>query len=93
MVAIQDPLPDAVPVAAWLPNEPVLGAEHGLYCVGCCWMLMSLLFVGGMMNVLWIAGLALLVLAEKAVPTGHLIPRLAGAGMTAAGLFFLFRAV
>ena len=70
-----------------------LGAEHGLYCVGCCWMLMSLLFVGGVMNVLWIAGLALLVLAEKAVPTGHLIPRLAGAGMTAAGLFFLFRAV
>ncbi|MGH8245724.1 MAG: DUF2182 domain-containing protein [Gammaproteobacteria bacterium] len=69
-----------------------LGAEHGLYCVGCCWVLMALLFVGGVMNVLWIAGLAILVLVEKVVPTGRLIPRLAGAGMAAAGLFFLFRA-
>ena len=69
-----------------------LGAEHGLYCVGCCWVLMALLFVGGVMNVLWIAGLAILVLVEKAAPTGRLIPRLAGAGMTAAGLFLLFRA-
>jgi predicted metal-binding membrane protein len=69
-----------------------LGAEHGLYCVGCCWVLMALLFVGGVMNVLWIAGLAILVLVEKAAPTGRLISRLAGAGMTAAGLFLLFRA-
>lgn len=69
-----------------------LGAEHGLYCVGCCWVLMALLFVGGVMNVLWIAGLAILVLVEKLVPTGRLIPRLAGAGMAAAGLFLLFRA-
>jgi predicted metal-binding membrane protein len=69
-----------------------LGAEHGLYCVGCCWVLMALLFVGGVMNVLWIAGLAILVLMEKIVPTGHLIPRLAGAGLAAAGLFLLIRA-
>ena len=69
-----------------------LGAEHGLYCVGCCWVLMALLFVGGVMNVLWIAGLAILVLVEKVVSTGRLIPRLAGAGMAAAGLILLFRA-
>jgi len=69
-----------------------LGAEHGLYCIGCCWVLMALLFVGGVMNVLWIAGLAILILVEKVVPTGRLIPRLAGAGMVAAGLFLLFRA-
>jgi predicted metal-binding membrane protein len=69
-----------------------LGAEHGLYCIGCCWALMALLFVGGVMNVLWIAGLAVLALMEKVVPTGRLIPRLAGAGLVAAGLFLLFRA-
>jgi predicted metal-binding membrane protein len=69
-----------------------LGAEHGLYCIGCCWVLMALLFVGGVMNVLWIAGLAILILLEKVVPTGRLIPRLAGAGLAAAGLFLLFHA-
>ena len=70
-----------------------LGLEHGAYCVGCCWALMALLFVGGVMNVLWIAGLAILVLLEKVVPVGRLIPRLAGAVMTAAGLFLVFRAL
>jgi predicted metal-binding membrane protein len=70
-----------------------LGAGHGLYCVGCCWVLMVLLFVGGVMNVLWIAGLAILILLEKVVPTGRLIPRLAGAGLGAAGLFLLARAL
>jgi predicted metal-binding membrane protein len=68
-----------------------LGAEHGFYCVGCCWALMALLFVGGVMNVLWIAGLAILVLLEKVVPTGRLIPRLAGTALVAAGLFLLSR--
>jgi predicted metal-binding membrane protein len=70
-----------------------LGAQHGIYCVGCCWLVMTLLFVGGVMNVLWIAGLALLVLAEKVVLAGLLIPRLAGAGMIAAGFFVLSQAV
>ena len=42
-----------------------MGWEHGLYCLGCCWILMCLLFVGGVMNLLWIAGLALFVLLEK----------------------------
>ena len=45
-----------------------LGAAHGLYCLGCCWSLMLLLFVGGVMNLAWIAGLALLVLVEKLAP-------------------------
>ena len=44
-----------------------MGWEHGLYCLGCCWILMGLLFVGGVMNLLWIAGLALFVLLEKAL--------------------------
>jgi predicted metal-binding membrane protein len=69
-----------------------LGAEHGSLCVGCCWVLMALLFVGGVMNLLWIAGLTIFVLLEKIVPTGRLVPRLAGAAMAVAGLFLLYRA-
>jgi len=68
-----------------------LGAEHGAYCVGCCWVLMTLLFVGGVMNVLWIAGLTILILLEKVVPRGRLIPRVAGAVIATGGVFLLFR--
>jgi len=63
-----------------------LGFQHGLYCVGCCWALMALLFVGGIMNVLWIAGIAIFVLAEKIVPSGHLLSRIAGVVLTALGI-------
>ncbi len=55
-----------------------MGVQHGMLCVGCCWVLMLLLFVGGVMNLAWIAGLALLVLAEKLAPAGHWIGRAAG---------------
>jgi predicted metal-binding membrane protein len=48
-----------------------MGLLHGAYCVGCCWFLMGLLFFGGVMNLYWIAGLALFVLFEKVVPAGH----------------------
>ncbi|TPL93066.1 DUF2182 domain-containing protein [Mesorhizobium sp. B2-3-10] len=64
-----------------------LGMDHGAYCLGCCWALMALLFVGGVMNVLWIAGIAILVLLEKVVPAGQLIPRISGALMVAVGLW------
>jgi predicted metal-binding membrane protein len=50
-----------------------LGLVHGAFCVGCCWFLMGLLFFGGVMNLYWIAGLALFVLFEKTVPAGHRI--------------------
>jgi predicted metal-binding membrane protein len=55
-----------------------LGFLHGLYCVGCCWLLMMLLFVGGVMNVLWIAAIAIAVLAEKLLPGGPWLARSAG---------------
>ncbi|MFC3077963.1 DUF2182 domain-containing protein [Phenylobacterium terrae] len=55
-----------------------LGLLHGAYCVGCCWALMALLFVGGVMNLAWIAVLSLLVLAEKVAPGGPWIGRAAG---------------
>ena len=49
----------------------VMGLQHGSYCVGCCWVLMGLLFFGGVMNLYWIAGLALFVLLEKSISAGH----------------------
>jgi predicted metal-binding membrane protein len=48
-----------------------MGLVHGAFCVGCCWFFMGLIFFGGVMNLYWIAGLALLVLFEKTVPAGH----------------------
>lgn len=65
-----------------------IGAYHGAYCVGCCWALMALLFVGGIMNVLWIGGITILVLLEKTVPAGHLISRVAGLAFVALGIWF-----
>lgn len=48
-----------------------LGLLHGVYCIGCCWIIMALLFVGGVMNVLWIAALSAAVLLEKLIPRGR----------------------
>ena len=66
----------------------MLGARHGAYCVGCCWAVMALLFVFGVMNVVWIALLTIVVLAEKVVP-GPLLPRVAGAAFAATGFWIL----
>lgn len=67
-----------------------LGFLHGIYCVGCCWVLMALLFVVGVMNVLWIALLALLVLLEKLTPWGRWVARVAGAACVVAGTWMVF---
>jgi predicted metal-binding membrane protein len=66
-----------------------LGFRHGLYCVGCCWGVMALLFVAGVMNLFWIAVLATLILVEKAVPFGRLVPRFAGVVFVAGGAWLL----
>lgn len=55
-----------------------MGVEHGFYCVGCCWVLMALLFVGGVMNLIWIAVLAAWVAVEKLTPFGDMARRAAG---------------
>jgi len=68
-----------------------LGLLHGTYCIGCCWILMALLFVVGVMNVLWIALLALLVLLEKLMPWGQSVARIAGIACIAAGVWMLIR--
>lgn len=62
-----------------------LGLHHGLYCVGCCWALMLLLFFGGIMNFAWIAGLAVLVLLEKVAPRPRLVSGAAGAALVLLG--------
>lgn len=56
----------------------LMGIQHGSYCAGCCWMLMLLLFVGGVMNLAWIAGIALFVLLEKMFPAGYWVSRVSG---------------
>ncbi|MCV0350824.1 MAG: DUF2182 domain-containing protein [Nitratireductor sp.] len=66
-----------------------LGFHHGLYCIGCCWALMALLFVGGVMNVLWIAAIAIFVLAEKLLPPRWPVSRVAGGVLIALGIWVL----
>lgn len=70
-----------------------MGLHHGAYCVGCCWVLMGLLFLGGVMNLLWIAAIAIFVFAEKVMPTRHArdASRLTGAAMILAGVALLVR--
>jgi predicted metal-binding membrane protein len=64
-----------------------MGAAHGLYCLGCCWLLMGLLFAAGTMNLLAVATLAALVFAEKLLPGGRWVARLSGVAMIALGLW------
>jgi predicted metal-binding membrane protein len=63
-----------------------MGIKHGVYCVGCCWTLMGLLFVFGVMNLLWVAALSGLVLLEKLAPSGGLIARASGILMLAGAI-------
>lgn len=62
-----------------------MGILHGMFCVGCCWAMMLLLFVGGVMNLYWIGGLALFVLAEKTVPRWDVPGRLTGFALILVG--------
>ncbi len=66
-----------------------MGIVHGAYCVGCCWLLMALLFVGGIMTLVWIAFLTILVAAEKMLPFGAHIGKFAGLGCMAWGTAIL----
>ncbi len=66
-----------------------MGLEHGAFCLGCCWVLMGLLFLGGVMNILWIAAITLFVLLEKVLPLGHQGGRVAGIVMILAGVVSL----
>jgi predicted metal-binding membrane protein len=58
-----------------------LGAEHGVYCVGCCWGLMAVLVVAGSMSLIWVVLIALIVFVEKLMPFGERGAQLTGAGL------------
>ncbi|HEX6118998.1 MAG TPA: DUF2182 domain-containing protein [Dongiaceae bacterium] len=68
-----------------------LGLRHGSYCVGCCWALMALLFVVGVMNVLWLAAIAAFALLERILPPAWPVSRLGGIALIAAALWLLVR--
>lgn len=86
---------------SWIPSHmrpgPAgafrMGLEHGAFCVGCCWALMLLLFVGGVMNLVWVAAIAVLVFVQKLLPRGPLISRLTGFILLLCGAALLLRAV
>jgi predicted metal-binding membrane protein len=66
-----------------------LGWLHGIDCIGCCWMLMLLLFAFGVMNLTWIAALMVYVLLEKVLPWPRVLPRVAGSVAVAAGVMLI----
>ena len=66
-----------------------MGFRHGAYCLGCCWALMCVLFVVGVMNLIWVAALTAFVLVEKIGPAAAVVARLAGAAMVVAGVLTL----
>jgi predicted metal-binding membrane protein len=79
----------------WQPGMPGalrLGLRHGIYCVGCCWALMLLLFVGGVMSLLWIAAISVFILIEKLAPYGVQGGRLSGIALVLAGVWVLWSA-
>ena len=78
--------------ANWRPGTTgafSMGLSHGMYCIGCCWVLMTLLFVGGVMNLLWIAAIMVFILLEKVVPFGDISGRIMGLLMIIAGGTFI----
>jgi predicted metal-binding membrane protein len=87
--------PLAVLVESFRPGMPEAfrtGLRHGLYCVGCCWALMLLLFVGGVMNLLWIVAISGFVLLEKLAPYGVQGGKLSGVALGIAGVWVLTEA-
>ncbi len=67
----------------------LMGLVHGTFCLGCCWILMTLLFVGGVMNLLCVAAITVFVLVEKVTPFGREVGRAAALGLVALGVFMI----
>jgi predicted metal-binding membrane protein len=84
LTVCQTPVPFLV--RYWRQGPLRMGLLHGGYCIGCCWALMLLLFYGGVMNLYWVLGLAILVLVEKLLPVGDKIALLMGGALVIWGL-------
>ena len=67
----------------------LMGLDNGIFCLGCCWALMLVMFVAGVMNLFWMAALAALMLAEKIVPKGDMLAKLTGWGLLAGGALMI----
>ena len=83
-------------IGDWRPGVAgafAMGVRHGVFCLGCCWALMTLLFVGGAMNIAWVAALALAVAIEKTAPGGERLAGLLGIMLIVAGLLKLVLSV
>jgi predicted metal-binding membrane protein len=68
-----------------------MGIENGFYCLGCCWMLMVLLFVTGIMNLLWVSIIAIFVLVEKLLAQIKWMPYFAGTVLILYGILILLK--
>ena len=66
-----------------------MGFKHGLLCTGCCWALMALMFVGGVMNLLWMVVITAVILIEKVAPRGDIFAKIAGVAMITSGIYFI----
>ena len=66
-----------------------MGLGHGAYCVGCCWFLMALLFVGGIMNLFWVAGLSVFILLEKMTKIGSGLGKAVGGLLSTGGVVLI----
>ena len=79
-------------MASWkegIPGALHMGIKHGLLCTGCCWALMLLMFVGGVMNLLWMIVITAIILIEKVAPRGDIFAKAAGVAMAATGIYFI----
>jgi predicted metal-binding membrane protein len=71
----------------------LMGVEHGIFCLGCCWALMALPFAAGVMNLFWMAAITVFILIEKAAPAGEWVGRVAGGALIAWGGWMITAAI
>ena len=74
------------------PGAFRMGIDHGLFCLGCCWLLMALPFAAGVMNLMWMAVVTVFILVEKAAPGGQRFGKIGGAVLIGAGAWMIMSA-
>ena len=79
-------------MASWregITGALYMGLKHGLLCTACCWALMALMFVGGVMNLLWMSVITAVILIEKVAPKGDVFAKITGVAMITSGAYFI----